>query len=57
MNADVILENITTSVIVTNRFMEIIHVNSSARIFLEVVMKFTKYKTIRSIFSQKEYHN
>ena len=53
MNADVILENITTSVIVTNRFMEIIHVNSSAENLLEVVMKFYKIQNYPIYFLTK----
>ena len=54
MNADVILENITTSVIVTNRFMEIIHVNSSAENLFRSSNEILQNTKLSDLFSHKK---
>ena len=44
MNVENILDNIATSVIITNKYMEIVHVNASAKAFFEIVKKTIKQK-------------
>ena len=48
-----ILDNISTSVIITNKFMEIVHINSSGENFLQNSKKNLKNVKINEIFAKK----
>ena len=48
-----ILDNISTSVIITNKFMEIVHINSSGENFLKNSKKNLKNIKINEIFAKK----
>ena len=53
MDAFNILENISTSVIITNKFMEIVHINASGESFLQNSKTNLEKMKIESIFAQK----
>ena len=54
MNANNILENITTSVIVTNKFMEIVHINSSAENLFRSSNRNLKNTKLTNLFANKQ---
>ena len=51
MDAQNILESITTSVIITNKFMEIIHVNSAAESLFSSSKEVLKKSKLRDLFA------
>jgi nitrogen-specific signal transduction histidine kinase len=53
MNTSSILNNISTSVIITNKFMEIVHVNASGENFLQSSFANLKNVKINEIFAKK----
>ena len=53
MNVENILDNIATSVIITNKYMEIVHVNASGENFLRNSKEKLLNKKINDIFAKK----
>jgi|TARA_B100000085_G_scaffold66489_1_gene59190 two-component system nitrogen regulation sensor histidine kinase GlnL len=53
MNVENILDNIATSVIITNKYMEIVHVNASGESFLRNSKEKLLNKKINDIFAKK----
>ena len=53
MNVENILDNIATSVIITNKYMEIVHVNAFGESFLRNSKEKLLNKKINDIFAKK----
>ena len=53
MNTSTILNNISTSLIITNKFMEIVHINASGENFLQSSFANLKNVKINEIFAKK----